>query len=119
MIKLHDSCFLQTTKEVHGAGYRGGQTPVADTKDICNNFGRRLTGRRTVKAGKGTSHRTWRWGITECSSRECASRSSRACTILSTGLARIFSDGFAVQSEGPSQQMSRLPWSEEWCLIKL
>jgi Xaa-Pro dipeptidase len=31
-----------------------------------------------------------------------------------------FSDGFAVQSGGkPSLQMSRLPWSEEWCLVRL
>ncbi len=30
-----------------------------------------------------------------------------------------FSDVFVVQPEGPSRQMSRLPWSEEWCLIKL
>ncbi|MDQ5856719.1 MAG: M24 family metallopeptidase [Acidobacteriota bacterium] len=31
-----------------------------------------------------------------------------------------FSDGFAVQSGGKaSLQMSRLPWSEEWCLVKL
>ena len=31
-----------------------------------------------------------------------------------------FSDGFAVQGGGkPSLQMSRLPWSEEWCLVKL
>jgi Xaa-Pro aminopeptidase len=31
-----------------------------------------------------------------------------------------FSDGFVVQSGGkPSLQMSRLPWSEEWCLVKL
>ena len=31
-----------------------------------------------------------------------------------------FSDGFAVQTGGkPSLQMSRLPWSEEWCLVKL
>lgn len=31
-----------------------------------------------------------------------------------------FSDGFAVQSGGkPSLQMSRLPWSEEWCLVTL
>jgi Xaa-Pro aminopeptidase len=31
-----------------------------------------------------------------------------------------FSDGFAVQSGGkPSVQMSRLPWTEEWCLVKL
>jgi len=31
-----------------------------------------------------------------------------------------FSDGFAVQPGGkPSLQMSRLPWSEEWCLVTL
>ncbi|HEY6928113.1 MAG TPA: M24 family metallopeptidase [Thermoanaerobaculia bacterium] len=31
-----------------------------------------------------------------------------------------FSDGFAVQGGAkPSLQMSRLPWSEEWCLLKL
>ena len=31
-----------------------------------------------------------------------------------------FSDGFVVQGGGkPSLQMSRLPWSEEWCLVKL
>jgi Xaa-Pro dipeptidase len=31
-----------------------------------------------------------------------------------------FSDGFAVQPGGkPALQMSRLPWSEEWCLVKL
>jgi len=31
-----------------------------------------------------------------------------------------FSDGFVVQPGGkPSLQMSRLPWSEEWCLVKL
>jgi Xaa-Pro aminopeptidase len=31
-----------------------------------------------------------------------------------------FSDGFVVQAGGkPSLQMSRLPWSEEWCLVKL
>jgi Xaa-Pro aminopeptidase len=31
-----------------------------------------------------------------------------------------FSDGFAVQADGkPSLQMSRLPWSEEWCLVTL
>jgi Xaa-Pro dipeptidase len=31
-----------------------------------------------------------------------------------------FSDGFAVATGGkPSLQMSRLPWSEEWCLVKL
>jgi Xaa-Pro aminopeptidase len=31
-----------------------------------------------------------------------------------------FSDGFVVQSgDKPSLQMSRLPWSEDWCLVKL
>ena len=31
-----------------------------------------------------------------------------------------FSDGFVVQPGGrPALQMSRLPWSEEWCLVKL
>jgi len=31
-----------------------------------------------------------------------------------------FSDGFVVQTGGkPSLQMSRLPWSEEWCLVRL
>ncbi|HEU5248679.1 MAG TPA: M24 family metallopeptidase, partial [Thermoanaerobaculia bacterium] len=31
-----------------------------------------------------------------------------------------FSDGFVVQAGGkPSLQMSRLPWTEEWCLVKL
>jgi Xaa-Pro dipeptidase len=31
-----------------------------------------------------------------------------------------FSDGFAVQAGAkPSLQMSRLPWSEDWCLVKL
>ncbi len=31
-----------------------------------------------------------------------------------------FSDGFAVQAGGKAAlQMSRLPWSEEWCLVKL
>lgn len=31
-----------------------------------------------------------------------------------------FSDGFAVAGgDRPSIQMSRLPWSEEWCLVKL
>ena len=35
------------------------------------------------------------------------------------GIGSNFSDGFIVQPEGPSRQMSRLPWSEEWCWIKL
>lgn len=35
------------------------------------------------------------------------------------GIGVNFSDGFVVQPEGASRQMSRLPWSEEWCLIKL
>ncbi len=30
-----------------------------------------------------------------------------------------FSDNFVIEREGPARQMSRLPWSEEWCLIKL
>jgi Xaa-Pro dipeptidase len=30
-----------------------------------------------------------------------------------------FSDNFAIQPEGPARQMSRLPWSEDWCLVKL
>ena len=31
-----------------------------------------------------------------------------------------FSDGFVVQpGDQPALQMSRLPWSEEWCLVKL
>ncbi|HTO86922.1 MAG TPA: M24 family metallopeptidase [Thermoanaerobaculia bacterium] len=31
-----------------------------------------------------------------------------------------FSDGFCVRSGGkPSLQMSRVPWTEEWCLVKL
>lgn len=30
-----------------------------------------------------------------------------------------FSDDFVIQPEGPARQMSRLPWSEEWCLVKL
>ncbi len=31
-----------------------------------------------------------------------------------------WSDGFAVQPGGkPAMQMSRLPWTEEWCLAKL
>jgi Xaa-Pro dipeptidase len=35
------------------------------------------------------------------------------------GIGSNFSDGFVVQAEGPSRQMSRLPWSEEWCFVKL
>src|SRR6266403_1453820 len=35
------------------------------------------------------------------------------------GIGSNFSDAFVVQAEGPSRQMSRLPWSEEWCLVKL
>jgi Xaa-Pro dipeptidase len=30
-----------------------------------------------------------------------------------------FSDVFVVEPEGPSRQMSRAPWSEEYCLVKL
>ena len=35
------------------------------------------------------------------------------------GIGSNFSDAFVVQTEGPSRQMSRLPWSEEWCFVKL
>lgn len=35
------------------------------------------------------------------------------------GIGANFSDGFVVEPQGPSRQMSRLPWSEEWCLIRL
>jgi Xaa-Pro dipeptidase len=35
------------------------------------------------------------------------------------GIGSNFSDNFVVQSEGPARQMSRLPWSEDWCLVKL
>jgi len=30
-----------------------------------------------------------------------------------------WSDMFTVREQGPALQMSRLPWSEDWCLIKL
>lgn len=37
-----------------------------------------------------------------------------------SGFGVNFSDGFCVQPGGkPALQMSRLPWSEEWCLVKL
>lgn len=36
-----------------------------------------------------------------------------------TGVGANFSDGFIVQDEGPSLQMSRLPWSEEWAFIDI
>ena len=40
--------------------------------------------------------------------------------LIENGFGVNFSDGFAVQAGGkPSLQMSRLPWSEEWCLVKL
>jgi Xaa-Pro dipeptidase len=35
------------------------------------------------------------------------------------GIGSNFSDNFVVQPEGPARQMSRLPWSEDWCLVKL
>jgi Xaa-Pro aminopeptidase len=35
------------------------------------------------------------------------------------GIGSNFSDNFVVQAEGPARQMSRLPWSEEWCLVRL
>lgn len=36
-----------------------------------------------------------------------------------TGTGANFSDGFIVQENGPSRQMSRLPWSEEWAFIQI
>ena len=36
-----------------------------------------------------------------------------------TGSGANFSDLFAVENDGASLQMSRLPWSEEWHWIKL
>jgi Xaa-Pro dipeptidase len=36
-----------------------------------------------------------------------------------SGAGANWSDSFAVEPEGPSLQMSRLPWSEEWHWIKL
>jgi len=35
------------------------------------------------------------------------------------GIGANFSDDFVVLPEGPSLQMSRLPWSEEWCWVKI
>jgi Xaa-Pro aminopeptidase len=35
------------------------------------------------------------------------------------GIGANFSDAFIVEPQGPSRQMSKLPWSEEWCLVKL
>jgi Xaa-Pro dipeptidase len=35
------------------------------------------------------------------------------------GIGSNFSDNFVVQPEGAARQMSRLPWTEEWCLVKL
>lgn len=35
------------------------------------------------------------------------------------GIGANFSDGFVVEAQGPARQMSRLPWTEEWCLVKL
>jgi Xaa-Pro aminopeptidase len=35
------------------------------------------------------------------------------------GIGVNFSDAFIVEAQGPSRQMSRLPWSEEWCFVKL
>jgi Xaa-Pro dipeptidase len=35
------------------------------------------------------------------------------------GIGANFSDAFIVEPQGPSRQMSRLPWSEQWCLVKL
>lgn len=36
-----------------------------------------------------------------------------------TGTGANFSDGFIVKDDGPSRQMSRLPWSEEWAFIDI
>ena len=36
-----------------------------------------------------------------------------------TGTGANFSDGFIVADEGPSMQMSRLPWSEEWAYLTI
>jgi Xaa-Pro aminopeptidase len=36
-----------------------------------------------------------------------------------TGFGVNFSDNFVVEPKGPSSQMSRLPWSEDWCLVKI
>ncbi|MBB5985871.1 M24 family metallopeptidase [Sphingobium lignivorans] len=36
-----------------------------------------------------------------------------------TGTGANFSDGFIVKDSGPSLQMSRLPWSEEWAWINI
>jgi Xaa-Pro aminopeptidase len=30
-----------------------------------------------------------------------------------------WSDDYFIKAKGPARQMSRLPWSEEWCLVKL
>ena len=35
------------------------------------------------------------------------------------GIGSNLSDNFIVQPEGPARQMSRLPWSEEWCWVKI
>ena len=35
------------------------------------------------------------------------------------GIGANFSDAFIVEPQGPARQMSRLPWSEEWCQVKL
>jgi Xaa-Pro aminopeptidase len=35
------------------------------------------------------------------------------------GFGTNFSDKFVIQPSGPARQMSRLPWSEEWCWVKV
>lgn len=35
------------------------------------------------------------------------------------GFGTNFSDKFVIHPTGPARQMSRLPWSEEWCWVKL
>ena len=35
------------------------------------------------------------------------------------GFGSNWSDEFVINEQGPARQMSRLPWSEDWCLIRL
>lgn len=35
------------------------------------------------------------------------------------GIGANWSDAFFVEPQGPARQMSRLPWTEDWCLVKL
>ncbi len=36
-----------------------------------------------------------------------------------SGFGVNWSDDYFIRDKGPARQMSRLPWSEEWCLVKL